>query len=185
MTALEAQNEAERRDAVPQAVRLRAIAPEVGRFLVTVAMAAGSRTIVEIGTSGGYSTLWLALAAERTGGRVTTFEPDPAKVARARRTFEAAGLASLIDLRQADGGAGLSEFGGTADLVFIDAEKDDYPRLFELAIPALRRGGLLVADNLISHASQLETFRRKALADERVSAVVVPLGGGELVATKL
>ncbi len=185
MAELETQEEADRRSGVPQAERLRAIAPEVGRFLVTLALAAGSRTIVEVGTSAGYSTLWLASAAAKTSGRVTTFETDPAKVARARRTFESAGLASLIDLRQADGGAGLSEFAGTADLVFIDAEKDDYPRLFELALPALRRGGLLVADNLISHASQLETFRLKALADERLSAVVVPLGGGELVATKL
>ena len=185
MAELEARDEADRLSGTPQARRLRAVAPEVGQLLLTLAVAAGARTIVEVGTSGGYSTLWLASAAERTGGRVTTFEVDPAKVALARRTFDAAGVAGLVDLRHGDGGAGLAEFQGTADLVFVDSEKDDYERLLELAIQALRPGGLFVADNLVSHASQLVRFRELALSDPRLSGVVVPLGGGELIATRL
>jgi caffeoyl-CoA O-methyltransferase len=185
MAELEARDAADRRNGTPQSERLRAIAPEVGQLLLTLALAARARTIVEIGTSGGYSTLWLAVAAERTGGHVTTFEIDPAKVALARRTFRSAGVERLVELRHGDGGAGLAEFDANVDMVFVDSEKDDYVRLLEPALAALRSGGLLIADNLISHASALEPFRRQALSDPRLSGLVVPIGRGELVATKL
>jgi caffeoyl-CoA O-methyltransferase len=185
MAGLEARNAADSANGTPQRDRLRAIAPEVGELLLTLTLATAARVIVEVGTSSGYSTLWLASAAQRTGGRVTTYEIDPRKVALARRTFESAGVASVVDLRPIDGGAGLAGFQSTADLVFIDSEKDDYERLLDLAIAALRPGGLLVADNLISHASELYRFRERALSDPRLSGLVVPLGGGELVATRL
>jgi predicted O-methyltransferase YrrM len=185
MRELEARDAADRTDGTPHARRLRAIRPEVGQFLLTIAVASRAVTIVEVGTSGGYSTLWLAMAAERTGGRVTTFEVDPAKAALARRNFASAGVEPFVDLREGDGGDGLAGFAGQADLVFIDAEKNDYLRLMGPAIEALRPGGLLVADNLTSHASELEAFRTRALADPRISGLVVPLGGGELVAVRL
>jgi len=185
MAELEARDRAERTDGTPQARRLRAIAPEVGQFLLTMAVAVGAKTIVEVGTSGGYSTLWLAMAAERTGGRVVTFEIDPTKVALARRNFASARMEPFIELREGDGGLGLLEFAGSADMVFVDCEKRDYARLLDLAIEALRPGGLFVADNLISHASELEAFRATALADPRLSGLVVPIGGGELIAVRL
>jgi predicted O-methyltransferase YrrM len=185
MAQLEARDEADRTNGTPQAQRLRSVAPEVGQLLLTLALAVHARTIVEVGTSAGYSTLWLAMAAERTGGRVTTFEVDANKVGLARLTFDAAGVAELVDLRHGDGGAGLAEFRGIADLVFIDSEKDDYVRLLDLAIDALRPGGLFVADNLVSHASQLVRFRDLAVSDPRLTGVVVPIGGGELIATRL
>jgi caffeoyl-CoA O-methyltransferase len=185
MAGLEARNAADSANGTPQQDRLRAIAPAVGEFLLTLAVAIGARTIVEVGTSGGYSTLWLASAARYTDGRVTTFEIDPRKVALAQSNFESAGVESVVDLRSIDGGAGLAGFQSTADLVFIDSEKDDYERLLDPAIAALRPGGLLVADNLISHASQLYRFRERALSDPRLTGLVVPLGGGELVATRL
>ncbi|MGD0018779.1 MAG: class I SAM-dependent methyltransferase [Candidatus Limnocylindrales bacterium] len=185
MAELQARDAADRVDGTPQGARLRAIAPDVGQFLLTLAVATRAVTIVEVGTSSGYSTLWLAMAAAKTAGRVTTFEVDPAKVAIARRTFAAAGVEPFVDLREGDGGEGLAGFAGHADLVFIDAEKDDYLRLLGPAIDALRQGGLLVADNLTSHASALEEFRARALADPRLSGLVVPIGGGELVAVRL
>jgi predicted O-methyltransferase YrrM len=185
MRELEARDAAERSNGTPQAARLRAVAPEVGQFLLTMAVAAHAVTIVEIGTSGGYSTLWLALAAQKTGGRVTTFDVDPAKVALARHTFADAAMEPFVDLREGDGGEGLTHFEGIADLVFIDCEKGDYTRILGPAIQALRQGGLLVADNLISHAGALEEFRSRALADPRISGLVIPIGGGELVAVRL
>jgi len=96
-----------------------------------------------------------------------------------------AGVERFIDLREGDGCEGLLEFAGRADLVFIDSEKRDYVRLLGPAIEALRKGGLLVADNLTTHASELEAFRVKAGADSRISGLVVPLGGGEFVAVRL
>jgi predicted O-methyltransferase YrrM len=185
MRELEAREVAERSNGTPQSARLRAIAPEVGQLLLTLAVATHAATIVEVGTSGGYSTLWLTLAAQRTGGRVTTFEVDRAKIELAHRNFAEAGVEPFVDLREGDGGEGLTRFEGLADLVFIDCEKDDYTRILGPAILALRQGGLLVADNLISHANLLEDFRARALADPRISGLVIPIGGGELVAVRL
>ena len=182
---LEREDEAERRDGVAQELRLRALAPEVGPVLVTLALAIDAHVIVEVGTSGGYSTLWLAVAARRTSGNITTFDFDPVKAERARRNFAAADAADLIDTRVGDGGEGLAGFRGRADLVFIDAEKEDYVRLLEPAIAALRPGGLLIADNLTSHAVETAEFRALALAHPRLSGFVAPIGGGELIAVRL
>jgi caffeoyl-CoA O-methyltransferase len=191
MAPLEARDAQDRIDGTPQSRRLRAITPEVGEFLLTLALVHGSRTIVEVGTSGGYSTLWLAVAAQRNDGRVITFEVDPAKVELARGTFASAGVEDRVELRAEDGVAGLAAIavqaasGTGVDLVFLDAEKGDYARMLEPAIAALRPGGVLVADNLISHEADLAEFRDRALADPRLNGLVVPIGRGELVAVRL
>lgn len=185
MSALEARDAADRIDGTPQEQRLRAIRPEVGQMLVTLIVATGARTIVEVGTSSGYSTLYLASGARQTGGRVVTYEVDPAKVELAGRSFADAGVDDVVELRHADGVAGLGSFAGRADLVFVDAEKGDYLGALGPAIEALRQGGLLVADNLISHEADLAGFRDAALADARLVGLVVPIGRGELVAARL
>ena len=185
MERLQERDARDRTDGTPQSQRLRAITPDVGQLLLTLALAVAARRIVEVGTSSGYSPLWLALAAQRNGGRVTTFEIDPAKVALATSTFVEAGVAGVIDLRAEDAAVGLAAVAGAADLVFIDAEKRDYEAYLDLAVGGLRPGGLLIADNLTSHASELAGFRARALAHERLSSVVVPIGNGELVGVRL
>lgn len=185
MAALEARDAEDRTDGTPQAGRLRAIRPEVGQLLLTLIVGIGAKTIVEVGTSSGYSGLYLAAGARRTGGRVITFEVDPAKVELASGTFADAGVDDVVELRPSDGVAGLAAFDGTADLVFLDAEKDLYLGALEPAIRALRPGGLLVADNLISHEADLAGFRDAALGDPRLVGLVVPIGRGELVAARL
>lgn len=185
MASLEARDAADRIDGTPKSKRLRAVSPEVGRFLLTVALAVDARTIVEVGTSAGYSTLWFAAAARRAGGRVITFEVDPAKVELARTTFADAGVEDLVDLRAEDGVVGLMSLNGGADLVFIDAEKEDYLRLLDPAVAALRPGGVLVADNLLSHEADLAPFRDAALDHPSLTGLVVPIGRGELVAVRV
>jgi caffeoyl-CoA O-methyltransferase len=186
MTRLEAQDAADRDDGTPQLKRLRQIRPEVGEFLLALALGIDARTIVEIGTSGGYSTLWFAVAMGRTGGRITTFEVDPDKIALARRTFADAGLGERVELRAEDGVAGLAAHpGADVDMVFLDAEKELYEQMLDDAIRVLRPGGLLVADNLISHAAALTGFRDRAMADPRLSGLIVPIGRGELLAVRL
>ena len=185
MAELDARNLADSVEGTRQEARLRSISPEVGQFLLTLSLSIRASKIVEVGTSGGYSTLWLAVAASVTGGRVTTFEIDGAKAALARRTFAKAGVAANVELREGDARAGLAALDGPADLIFIDAEKRDYVTYLELALRILRPGGLLVADNLISHAGELVEFRARALAEPRLTGLVVPIGAGELVAVRL
>jgi caffeoyl-CoA O-methyltransferase len=184
MSRLEGQDDRDRGDGTPQSKRLRAIRPEVGEFLLTLATAVRARAIVEVGTSGGYSTLWLALAAKRSGGRVDTYDVDPAKVEIARQNLSEAGLSGFVDAHLEDGYAGLQRLDGQADLVFIDAEKEDYERFLDPAVRALRPGGTLVADNLTSHEEDLAGFRQKALGHPLLSGLVVPIGRGELVVVK-
>ncbi len=184
MRRLEDEDRRDRVDGTPQARRLRQIPPEVGRFLHTLVVAIGARSVLEIGTSGGYSTLWLALAVRSTGGRVTTFEVDAAKVERARATFERAGGGDVIELRHADAVGSLDATDGSVDLAFLDAEKDVYVALLEPLVRALRPGGVLIADNLVSHEEQLAGFRDAALSHRELSGLVVPIGRGELVAVK-
>ncbi len=184
MRRLEALDAADRKDGTPQELRLRSVGPEVGRFLQTLVVAIGARTIVELGTSGGYSTLWLAEAARRTGGRIVTFEVDDRKIALAATTFADAGVDDLVELRHQDAAQGLVGYAWTADLVFLDVEKKLYLELLEPIVAALRPGGLLVADNLLSHAADLEAFRAAALAHPQLSGQVVPIGCGELVAVR-
>ena len=114
MASLEARDAADRIDGTPRSRRLRAIAPEVGPFLLTLALGSRARTMVEIGTSGGYSTLWLAVAAQQADGRVITFEIDPAKVELARATFGDAEVEDRVELRPIDGAVGLADFRETA-----------------------------------------------------------------------
>src|ERR1700690_602612 len=142
MERLQERDARDRVDGTTQSQRLRAITPDVGQFLLTLALAVGARRIVEVGTSSGYSTLWLALAAQRTGGRVTTFEIDTNKVALAARTFADAGVADVVEMRLEEAAVGLRAFARDADLVFIDAEKRDYEAYLHLAVAALRPGGL-------------------------------------------
>jgi predicted O-methyltransferase YrrM len=186
MRRLEQQDARDRDDGTPRERRLRAVRPEVGEFLLMLVLATGARNVVEVGTSGGYSTLWLAVGVSRTGGRVTTFEVDPAKVELASRSFADAGVDGVVDSRHQDAAAGLGALEpGSADLVFLDAEKEDYERFLALAVTVLRRGGLLVADNLTSHEQDLRGFRDAALSHAELSGLVVPIGRGELVAVRV
>jgi predicted O-methyltransferase YrrM len=183
MRELEAIDLRDRTDGTPHSKRLRQIPHEVGKFIALLAASAPAGPCIEIGTSAGYSTLWLALAARTTGRRVTTFEIDAAKVELARATFAAAGVAGLIDLVHGDALQHLPKFTGIG-FVFLDAEKDIYSPCYELALPRMLRGALLVADNAISHESELRPMLDHALSDDRVDAVLVPIGTGDLLCRK-
>ena len=183
MRELEAIDLHDRNDGTPQIERLRQVPPEVGRFIALLAAASPAGPIVEIVTSAGYSTLWLALAARATGRRVVTFEIDPAKVALARATFAAAAVADVVELVHGDALAHLAAFAGIG-FCFLDAEKESYQPYYELVVPRLVPGGILVADNAISHQAALGPMLDHALSDVRVDALIVPIGTGDLVCRK-
>ncbi len=185
MARLEARDAAEREAGTPREVRLRQISPDVGRFLHTIVLARRPRTIVEIGTSGGYSTIWLSLAARDAGATVTTLEIDPKKVALASANLREAGLDGVAAIVAGDAAAYLRARREPFDFVFLDAEKEDYAAYLDIVVPLLSPGGVLVADNLLSHEEELAPFRDRALGDERLSGLVVPIGRGELLAVRV
>jgi caffeoyl-CoA O-methyltransferase len=184
MKWLEAEDAKDRHDGTPRMQRLRQIPSETGRFLAILAASAPRGDVVEIGTSAGYSTLWLSLGCAESGRKVTTFEILDDKVKLARETFRLAGEADKVELVHGDAKAFLKDREGIA-FCFLDAEKEYYQDFYDLVIPRLVPGGILVADNVISHVEHLQSFVGAAQADERVDSVVVPIGKGELVCRRV
>ncbi len=180
MRRLEAIDSRDREDGTPRLERLRQVPPETGRFIALLAAAAPPGGVIEIGTSAGYSTLWLALACRATGRKVTTFEVLDAKAALARETFRLAGVEDVVDFVHGDARAALPGFDGIG-YCFLDAEKEVYGDCYDLVVPRLVSGGILVADNAINHVETLAPMIARALADDRVDAMVVPIEKGELV----
>jgi predicted O-methyltransferase YrrM len=183
MRELERIDAADRANGTPRLKRLRQIPPEVGRFIAILAASAPAGRFIEIGTSAGYSTLWLALACRATGRKITTYEILPDKAALARQTFDAAGVWDVVEFVHGDA---LDRLTGLKEIAFcfLDAEKEIYDRCYELLAPRLVPGGLLVADNAISHQADLQPALDRALADKTVDALIVPIGKGELVCRK-
>jgi predicted O-methyltransferase YrrM len=184
MHELEARDAADRTDGSPKSRRLRQIPPETGRFLALLCAGAPAGRVVEIGTSGGYSGLWLSLACRLRGDRLKTYEVDDDKAALARETFQVAGADQHVQVVIGDAREKLEQSGAIA-FCFLDAEKDIYLDCYELVVPHLVQGGLLVVDNLISHADELASFQEHVLNDPRVDALLVPIGKGELVCRKM
>ena len=179
MSRLEAIDARDRLDGTAHKERLRQIPPESGRFLALMVASSPDGEIIEIGSSAGYSTLWMALACNATGRSITTFEILPEKAQLARETFEIAKVTDVVTLVEGDAMAHLPGWQNVA-FCFLDAEKEIYERCYELLTPNLTQGGILLADNVISHEQQLKPFVDRALGDERVDALVVPIGKGLL-----
>ncbi len=180
MAELEAVDARDRLDGTPKIRRLRQIPPETGRLLAFLAAGAPQGLVLEIGTSGGYSSLWLALACRQRRDRLVTFEEDVDKVALARQTFRQAGVEELITVVQGDALDLLPRYPGVA-FCFLDIEKDVYAACYRGVVPNLVPGGLFCADNMISHASELQEFLAEVESDPRLDALVLPVGKGVLV----
>lgn len=180
MRHLEAIDARDRVDGTPRDKRLRQIPPETGRFLAIMAASAPEGSYVEIGTSAGYSSLWIGLGCRQVGARLTTIEISGERARTAADTFRLSGMDDVIELKIGDAREILP---GLADIsfCFLDAEKEVYSDCYDLIIPRMVKGGILIADNVISHADKLQPLVDRALTDSRVDAVVVPIGKGELV----
>jgi caffeoyl-CoA O-methyltransferase len=183
MRHLEGIDTQDRQDGTPRLQRLRQIPPETGKFLALLAAGAPQGAYVEIGTSAGYSTLWLALACREVGRTITTFEVLEEKVALARETFRRAGVEDVVELVAGDAREHLAACQDIA-FCFLDAEKEVYADCYEMVVPRLAAGGLLVADNAINHQETLQPLLDRALSDERVDALIAPIGKGELICRK-
>lgn len=184
MQYLEQLDAQHRKEAMSHAKRLRQIPPATGRFLALLAAGAPEGVYIEIGTSGGYSALWLSLACRAAGKRLTTFEVLEEKAALAKETFEQAGVDDVVDLVVGDAREHLADYRNVS-FCFLDADKALYEECYEAVIPTMVQGGLLVADNIISHQEILKKMVTKTVKDRRVDSMIVPIGSGLLVCRKI
>lgn len=165
--------------------RMLNITRDTGEVLTVLVRAMAARRVLEIGTSNGYSTLWLAAAARAIGGAVTTVERSDYKVGLAAANFRRAGLEPWITLLQDDAGRVLARWpDASIDLLFLDSERGEYPGWLPHLKRALRPGGLLVADNATSHAAEMAPFVTLVRADPEFVTSLVPVGNGEFLALR-
>ena len=165
--------------------RLRNVEPDTARLLAVLIRATGARSILELGTANGYSTLWLADAARATGGTVLSVEVEQARSVQAAMNLRRAGLADRVVLKVDDAANVLRESAAAVwDFVFLDAERPAYPGYWPDIVRTLRPGGLLVVDNVISHAEQICGFRALISADPQVTEAVSPTGAGALLVVR-
>ncbi len=184
LARLEEQDEREHAEDVPYAERSLAVGPDSGRLLFALVAPNAGCEVLEVGGSRGYSTIWLAAAARILGGRVVSLEQDPRKIEAWRRNIADAGLEEWTQLIEGNALATLDALEEGFDVVFIDAWKDDYERIFELARQKVEPGAVIVADNVVSHES-LAAYVEARQSDPTLTSVTVPIGSGLEVTTVL
>jgi predicted O-methyltransferase YrrM len=175
---LEQEDADERARGLPSSVRSRAVVRTTAQFLFALVSPQTDCEVLELGGSRGYSTIWLAAGVRQLGGRVLSFESDPLKIEAWRSNIAEAGLEEWADLVEGDALETLPGIDDVFDVVFIDAEKEDYERLFEIARTKVEPGALFVADNVISHPDPLAQYSAARQADPTLSSVTVPLDRG-------
>jgi predicted O-methyltransferase YrrM len=175
---LEREDAEERAKGLPAPERSRAVAPTTGRFLFSLVAPQADCEVLEIGGSRGYSTIWLAAGVRYLGGRVLSLEHDPAKIEAWRRNIADAGLEEWADLIEGDAHETLPQILDIFDVVFLDAEKDDYEQLFRLARDKVEPAAVFVADNVLSHQETLGAYSAARQADPTLESVTVPLDRG-------
>ncbi len=186
LTRLEKRDQEERARGLPGSQRIQSIHPDSARLLYLLALANGAKSIVEVGMSHGYSTLWLASAARINGGKVIAHDINSERIAAARQNFDEAGLADWIEIAAGDARQTLRERTEPVDLLFIDiSEKSAYRVVFDLVYPRLVKGGLIVADNALSHPDQLADYIAYLQNHPDLVSATIPTGRGLEVTVRL
>jgi caffeoyl-CoA O-methyltransferase len=178
LARLEAEDADERARGLPPSERSRQVTPSTGRFLFALAAPSWGCEVLEIGGSRGYSTIWLGAGVRYLGGRVVSIEHNPTAAEAWRRNIAEAGLEEWVELLEGDAFELLPAIEEGFDVVFLDAEKEDYEQLFRLAREKLEPGGLVVADNVLSHAEALAAYSQARQADPTLESLTVSLDRG-------
>jgi predicted O-methyltransferase YrrM len=184
MEHLEAVDERDRTDGTEHMKRLRQVPRITGKFIGLLASLAPAGEYVEVGTSAGYSSLWLWMALKGRGIRHKTYEILPEKAALARETFRLAGVSGDVELIEGDF---LERGGSLANIAFcfVDCEKHFYESIFRMVAGKMVPGGLLAADNAISHQEEIKGMLDTVEADDRFDSLIVPVGQGVLVCRRV
>jgi caffeoyl-CoA O-methyltransferase len=159
------------------------VPPEGGRVLRLLAEAIGAKSVVEIGTSNGYSGIWQCLALQATGGKLTTFEIDAQRAALARENFQRAGVEKLVTLIEGDAHEKVTQIQGPVDMVFIDADKEGYTDYLQKLLPKVRPGGLIVAHNITPGMANPQ-YIEAITTNPDLDTLIVSEGGGFSVTLK-
>jgi len=171
------------------------VGPAVGRILYQLALMIGAKKVFELGSAIGYSTIWWARAVGETG-RVIYTDGDRKNAEEARRYFDRAGVSQRITLKTGDALELLSEDKQEFDVIFNDVDKEDYPRVFKLALPRLRKGGLFVTDNVLwsgkvtqknpaeASTKAILEFNRLLYGSQDLFTTILPIRDGVAVAVK-
>jgi len=178
LTRLEAEDADERARNVPREQRARQVAHTTGQFLFAYVAPQTDCEVLEIGGSRGYSTIWLAAGVRNLGGRVLSLENDPAKIEAWRSNIDEAGLSDWAELVEGDAFETLRRIDDVFDVVFLDAEKEQYEALFAEARTKLEPGAVVIADNVLSHVEALGAYSQARQSDPTLESVTLPLDRG-------
>jgi len=162
--------------------KLLNLEPATAEVIAILLQIARVRNLLEIGTSNGYSTTWLAATIGPQGGRITSIDRDPRKHAMARENLIAANLLPYVDLQLGDATEIAAHLAGPFDCVFFDADRVSAPKQLEVLLPKLSLPALLLADNAISHPDQIAAYLARVTDIEHVSRTIIPVGKGLSVA---
>ena len=152
--------------------------PQTAALMSMLARGAQARSALEIGTSNGYSTIWLAWSVWHSGGRVTTLDRRAEKQAMARENLGRAGLADVVEFQAGDATELVSRLTGPYDFVFFDADRVSAPRQLELLLPKLAERVFILADNALSHPDEIAAYLAAVEALPEFTHVVIPVGKG-------
>ncbi len=165
--------------------RLRNVEPDTARLLAVLVRALEAKRLLELGTSNGYSTVWLADAARSVGGRVVSVDVDSTRTAQAEEHLSHVQLQGYVELRTEDAAMTLSQAAdASVDMIFLDAERPAYSGYWPDLLRALRPGGLLAVDNVLSHVEEVKPFRDLVQDEDGVIESVVPVGAGVLLVVR-
>ena len=153
-----------------------------GRLLRLLAESTGAKHVVELGTSFGYSGIWWCLALRTTGGKLTTYEIDPKRAARARDNFKRAGVDSMVTLVEGDAHEQVVKLKEPIDILFLDADKSGYLDYLQKLLPLVRPGGLVVAHNMTPEMAD-PAFVKAITTDPALDTMFIDLGRGGIGVT--
>ncbi len=184
MKYLEAIDRKDRWNGTQRLKRLRQIPSETGKFLAMLACSCPKGNFIEIGTSAGYSTMWLSLAGKEKGFRITTFEKLPEKTALAKKTFESAKIEQYVDLVEGDAMEYLEKIDNIS-FCFLDAEKEIYEECYELIKDKIIPEGMIVADNAVNHYETIKPMIDKVMKNAKFDSLIIPIGKGVLICRRI